>query len=307
MPLTEDPSQAGNLQLVLVTGPSGAGRSTTLHAFEDLGYEAIDNLPISLIPRLISGPAPGGPLVLGVDTRNREFSSAAVTELFAQLKHDPRVQAEILYIDCSADRLLRRFSETRRRHPMAPAESPDRGIALELDLLAPIRAWADALIDTTEMSPHDLRAEIAARFDLGDGARLAVSIHSFSYKRGIPRAADMVFDCRFLQNPYWQDRLRGLDGISPDVSAYVARDPLFDGFFAKVLDLILLLLPAYTEEGKSHLSIALGCTGGQHRSVVVAEKLADALAAAGWRVSKRHRELERKARIDGNNTMGTTA
>ncbi len=307
MPLTGEHPEAGDLRLVLVTGPSGAGRSTALNAFEDLGYEAIDNLPISLIPRLLSRPAPEGPLVLGVDTRNREFSSTGLAELFAQLKHDPRVQAEILYIDCSAPVLLRRFSETRRRHPMAPAESPERGIALELDLLTPIRALADALIDSTEMTPHDLRAEIATQFDRSGGARLAVSIHSFSYKRGIPRGADMVFDCRFLQNPYWQDSLRHLDGTAPGVAAYVARDPLFDEFFAKILDLLLLLLPAYTDEGKSHLSIALGCTGGQHRSVVVAEKLADALAATGWRVSKRHRELERKARIDGTNLMGKTA
>ncbi|WP_212523720.1 RNase adapter RapZ [Actibacterium sp. MT2.3-13A] len=288
-------------RLVLITGPSGAGRSTVLKALEDLGYEVIDNLPLTLVPRLLDGPPLGQPLALGLDPRNRDFSVAALADLAAQLRAAPNVDVEIVFVDCQGDVLLRRFSETRRRHPLAPAESPAEGIARELDLLGPVRALADMLIDTSELTPHELRAEVARWFGTAGAPRLAVSVHSFSYKRGVPRGADMVFDCRFLRNPYWEPALRGLDGQAEEVAAYVAQDARFQPFFDKVLDLALLLLPAYRDEGKSHLSIAFGCTGGQHRSVMVVEKLSNALADAGWRVSKRHRELERR----GPATPGT--
>ncbi|MHC0051858.1 RNase adapter RapZ [Actibacterium sp. D379-3] len=304
---TSGPERAPGHRLVLVTGPSGAGRSTALNALEDLGYEAIDNLPLSLIPRLLDGPPSGPPLALGVDTRNRDFSAEALADLIGQLRADLRAQTEVLYLDCSAEVLLRRFSETRRRHPMAPAESPVEGVARELDLLAPVRALADVLIDTSELTPHNLRAELTQWFGQEDGQRLAVSVHSFSYKRGMPRGVDMVFDCRFLRNPYWEPTLRGLNGLSADVAAYVTADPRFQPFFDKVLDLTQLLLPAYIDEGKSHFSIAFGCTGGQHRSVTMAEKLSDTLAKSGWRVSKRHRELERQAEAGASTQTGKTA
>ena len=164
-----------------------------------------------------------------------------------------------------------------------------------MDLLAPIRVRADVLIDTSELSPHDLKAEIGRWFGQGAGHGLAVSVHSFSYKRGVPRGLDMMFDCRFLMNPHWDARLRPLDGRDAEVAHYVEADPRFDAFFTRTRDLLLLLLPAHVEEGKSHLAIGFGCTGGQHRSVAVAEKMAKALAEAGWQVSKRHRELERRA------------
>jgi len=292
---TGQPTNPPGYRLVLVTGLSGAGRSTALNTLEDLGYEVIDNLPLSLIPRLLDGPLPGPSLALGVDTRNRDFSADALADLISLVRADDRLQAEVLYIDCSADVLVRRFSETRRRHPMAPAESPLDGIMREHDLLAPIRVLADTLVVTSDMTPHDLRAELARSFGQDGGPLLAISIHSFAYKRGMPCSADMVFDCRFLRNPYWQPELRGLDGRSDDVAAYICADPRCEPFFGKVLDLIELLLPAYIDEGKSHLSIAFGCTGGQHRSVTLVEKLGDALAERGWRVSKRHRELERQA------------
>ncbi|NHX27597.1 RNase adaptor protein RapZ, partial [Escherichia coli] len=225
-------------RLVLITGPAGAGRSTALHALEDLGYEAIDNLPLSLIPRLFDGPPHGAALALGVDPRTRDFSAGALADLVGQLRADPRVQSEVLYLDCRPETLQRRFSETRRRHPLAPAESPDAGIARELDLLSPIRQLSDFLIDTSDLTQHDLRAELARLFSIEDGHRLALSVQSFSYKRGIPRAADMVFDCRFLRNPYWQPDLRGLNGLSPAVRDYVCADPRFDGFFDRVRDMI---------------------------------------------------------------------
>jgi UPF0042 nucleotide-binding protein len=287
---------AGN-RIILVTGPSGAGRSTAENILEDLDCEAIDNLPLSLLPRLLDGPTLERPLALGVDVRNRDFSTEAVLEAIEALARDPRVELDVLYLDCSRDVLLRRFSETRRRHPMAPAETPELGIDRELDLLEPIRLRADLLLDTSDLTPHDLRSEITGWFDGGAGQRLAVSVHSFSYKRGMPRGLDMLFDCRFLRNPYWDGTLRPLDGRDPTVAAYVESDARYAAFFGKMLDLSELLLPAYSDEGKAHLSIGFGCTGGQHRSVVLAEKLAAVLADAGWQVSTRHHELERRGRL----------
>jgi UPF0042 nucleotide-binding protein len=243
---------------------------------------------------LLEGPPLGRPIALGLDARNRDFNATALIELIDGLTRDPRVTLEVLYLDCAPGELIRRFSETRRRHPLAPDETPTEGIARENDLLAPIRVRADHLVDTTDLSPHDLKAEISRWFDAHAGSRLAVSVQSFSYKRGVPRGVDMIFDCRFLANPHWDAALRPLDGRDPAVAAFVRADPRFDEFFHRLRDLLLMLLPAHLEEGKAHLSIGFGCTGGQHRSVAVAEMLGAALAEAGWPVSKRHRELERK-------------
>ena len=290
------PSTPAANRLILVTGPSGAGRSSAIRALEDMGYEAIDNLPLSLLPRLLDGPAPEKPLALGIDARNRDFSTNALIEVIDGISGQGTATMQVLYLDCSAEVLLRRFSETRRRHPLAPAESPDIGIAREFDLLVPIRARADILIDTSEMAPRDLRAELELWFVPQPGSGLSVSVQSFSYKRGLPRGLDMVLDCRFLRNPYWEEGLRALDGRAGEVAAYIREDPRFAPFRAKVLDLAELLLPAYEAEGKAYLSIGFGCTGGQHRSVAMAETLAKALAEGGWQVSIRHRELERRAR-----------
>ncbi len=280
------------MQVVLVTGPSGAGRSTAINVLEDLGYESIDNLPLRLLPRLLDGDGPNRPLALGVDTRNRDFSTAALLDLIDQLAGRADAELAVLFLDCRRDVLLRRFSETRRRHPLAPAESPEMGVERDLDLMAPVRELADLLIDTSDLNVHQLRAEIEGWFAPGETGQLAVSVQSFSYKRGLPRGIDMVFDCRFLSNPYWHPPLRPLDGRDARVCAHVREDTRFAPFFDRVLDLTRLLLPAYEEEGKSHLSIAFGCTGGQHRSVVLAETLAKALAEEGQQVSIRHRELK---------------
>ncbi len=284
-----------SIRLVLVTGPSGAGRSSAIRALEDMGYEAIDNLPLSLLPRLLDGPAPDKPLALGIDTRNRDFSTNALIETIDGMSGIAPVPMQVLYLDCSADVLLRRFSETRRRHPLAAAEAPDIGIAREFDLLVPIRARADILIDTSEMAPRDLRTELELWFKPEPDSGLSVSVQSFSYKRGLPRGLDIVLDCRFLRNPYWEESLRALDGRSEDVANYIRHDTRFEPFRQKVQDLTELLLPAYQAEGKAYLSIGFGCTGGQHRSVAMAETLAKALAEGGWQVSIRHRELERRA------------
>jgi UPF0042 nucleotide-binding protein len=292
---TDTAAKSAEHALLLVTGPSGAGRSTAIHALEDLGYEVIDNLPLSLVPRLIDGPPHARPLALGLDVRNRDFNATALIELIDSLTRDPRVDPEVLYLDCSAEELSRRYSQTRRRHPLAPAETASEGIEREADLLKPVRVRADLLIDTTEMSPHDLKAEIGKWFGRATPARLAVSLQSFSYKRGVPRGVDTIFDVRFLKNPYWSPALRDRDGRDPAVAAHIAEDPRFADFFHKLTDLILLLLPAHVAEGKSHLTIGFGCTGGQHRSVAVAEKLGNVLSEAGWVVALRHRELERRA------------
>lgn len=281
-------------RVVLVTGPSGAGRSTAIRALEDLGFEVIDNLPLSLVPRLLDGLTRPTPVALGLDTRNRDFSAATVIDLIDRLTRDPAYACEVLFLDCGTERLEARYNETRRRHPLSGEGTPGDAIRIEQGLLTTIRSRADVLIDTTDLSPHDLRAEIGRFFDAREGAGLTLSVQSFSYKRGTPRGIDMMFDCRFLANPHWVDTLRPFDGRDPQVRSFVMSDPRYAEFFERVRDLILFALPAQVEEGKSHLAIGFGCTGGQHRSVTITENIADALAQAGWPVSKRHRELERR-------------
>lgn len=280
-------------RMVMVTGPSGAGRSLTINALEDLGFEAIDNLPLSLIPRLLEGPPLPRPLALGVDVRNRDFSADALIELVDRYHRAPGIDAELLYLDCDTDTLVRRYSETRRRHPLSPDDTPLTGILHEKALLVSVRERADVLIDTSQLTPHQLRAEVARWFAPQTGLPMVLSIQSFSYKRGIPRGVDMVFDCRFLANPHWHPDLRDRDGRDPEVVAHIEADPRFAPFFERVHDLVRSLLEAYVDEGKASLTIAFGCTGGRHRSVALAEGLAKMLAQDGWRVSKRHRELER--------------
>ncbi|EPX82239.1 RNase adapter RapZ [Salipiger mucosus] len=301
---------SGNQRVILVTGPSGAGRSTAINALEDLGYEAIDNIPLHLIPRLLEAESVPRPLALGVDIRNRDFSVGALLDLQREMTAHPGIAAQLLYLDCAPAVLARRFSETRRRHPMAPDDSYSEGIAMELELLEEARTAADILLDTSELSPHDLRAQIEGWFGDATGQQLAVSLHSFSYKRGLPLGVDMVFDCRFLDNPHWEPSLRGLTGLDAPVAEYVAADARFAPFVEKLTDLALFVLPACVAEGKAHLSFGLGCTGGQHRSVAVAETLARALADHGWQVSIRHRELERRglaARERGGTGEGAQA
>ncbi len=282
-------------RIVLVTGPSGAGRSTAIHVLEDLGFEAIDNLPMGLLTRLLDGPESDRPMALGIDARNRDFSTIGFIELVAKLSRMEQVDLTTLYLDCSDDVLLRRFSETRRRHPVARDSSPESGVRQEKELLAPICEIADTLIDSTALNVHQLRDEVERWFAPQGGRHLAVSIESFSYKRGLPRGLDMVFDCRFLANPYWRPELRAADGRNPDVASYVQSDMNYGPFFDKVVDLLRLLLPAFRAEGKAHLSVAFGCTGGQHRSVAMAEAVAKALAEESQQVAIRHREMERRS------------
>lgn len=280
--------------VVLVTGPSGAGRSTAINAFEDLGFETIDNMPLSLFPAFFNGQPLDRDMALGIDVRTRDFSVGGVFETRDLIAGNEAYEPSLLFLDCSTETLLRRFSETRRRHPMARDDAPMAGIRRELDLLGHLRNRADVLIDTSRMTPHALKAEIGRLFGTPDAPGLAVSVQSFSYKRGIPRGIDMVLDCRFLTNPYWDAALRDCTGLDSEVQEFVAADPRYDPFFTRLKDMMLMLLPAYREEGKAHFSIGLGCSGGQHRSVAVAEALRTALEQEGWRVSVRHREMERR-------------
>ncbi|CUH39204.1 glmZ(sRNA)-inactivating NTPase [Jannaschia seosinensis] len=281
------------IDLILVTGPSGAGRTTAIHVLEDAGYEVIDNLPLSLTTRLLE-PGMDRPLALGIDVRNRDFSVDALLSLAARLRADPSIAARLLYLDCSREVLISRFSETRRRHPMAPSEDAEIGVMRELELISSVADQADVVIDTTALTVHDLKDEILRWFGR-DGRNLAVSVQSFSYKRGVPRGLDMVIDVRFLTNPHWVPHLRNGTGHDPAVRDHVTSDIRFPEFFTRMRELLILLLPAYRAEGRAHFAVGFGCTGGRHRSVAVTEMLADALAERGWQVSKRHRELDRRA------------
>lgn len=288
------PPNAPRNRIVLVTGPSGAGRATAIKVLEDAGFEAIDNIPLRMIPRLFDGEPPERPVALGIDVRNRDFSMERLLELHESLIADPNRAATLLYLDCRPDVLLRRYSETRRRHPLTPEDSPDEGIMREIALLNPIEARADIVIDTSDLSPHDLKAELHQWFTDSSDQKLSVSLQSFSYKRGLPPGVDMVFDCRFLANPHWEPPLRDKTGLDPEVRDFVSRDPRLAVFLTHICDMLAFLLPEIEAEGKTHLSVGIGCTGGQHRSVVVTERVAAGLAEDGWRVSIGHKELARR-------------
>lgn len=284
--------------VVFVTGPSGAGRSTAIHALEDLGFETIDNLPLSLLPRLLEGAPPERPLALCIDPRTRDFDANDLIAAHQKLESDEAYITDLVFIDCEPATLQRRYSETRRRHPLAPDADPADGIAMEREMLAPLRGGANVLIDTTDLTPHQTRAEVGRVFAQERALRMAIQITSFSYRRGLPIGADLVFDCRFLRNPHWDPALRAKDGRSAEVQSYVAADDRFETFTAQVDAMLDLLLPAFKEEGKSHLTVAFGCTGGRHRSVTLAEITSTRLAEGGWQVSKRHRDVDRDAAKD---------
>lgn len=281
-------------RVVLVTGPSGAGRATAINALEDFGFEAIDNIPLSLVPRLIDAPHPAAhPIALGIDARNRDFSALALTQLYDRFADQRGLTVQLLYLDCATDVLERRYSETRRRHPMAPEGTPREGILAEKAIMQDLRTIADIVIDTTQLTIHDLRDTMAPWFMTKGAQRIALSVQSFSYKRGLPQGLDMAFDCRFLNNPHWDPALRGGTGLDTEVSDYVAADPRFAPFIDHVLGLLRFVIPEAETEGKSHLSVGFGCTGGRHRSVAIAEYVARDLKDDGWAITARHRELER--------------
>ncbi|WP_244439564.1 RNase adapter RapZ [Azospirillum baldaniorum] len=283
-------------QLVLVTGMSGAGMSVALKALEDLGYEAVDNLRLSLVPALLEQADPRKrPLALVIDSRTRDFSAHAMLEEVEALKAHAGLEVRLVFLDCGDETLQRRFTETRRRHPLAIDRPVPDGIQLERTMLLPLKQQADVTIDTTQLSIHDLRRILAGNFQIDSQTALQVFVTSFSFRMGLPREADLVFDVRFLTNPHYDPDLRPLTGLDPRVAARVEGDPDFAEFFRHLTDLLQPLLPRYNQEGKSYLTIAVGCTGGKHRSVFVAERLAAWLGGLGLKVGISHRELDRQA------------
>lgn len=290
-PAATEPAPPAQTPVLLVTGLSGAGKSTALKILEDLGFEAVDNLPLSLLAPLVAAPADRR-VAIGIDTRTRAFSPGTLLSIVAEQSARGR-PIRILFLDCAGNELVRRFSETRRRHPLAADRPAGDGIALERELLAELRRVADIVIDTSDMGPHDLRRAIASRFSSASARTLTLTILSFGYARGVPRDADLVFDMRFLANPHWDPVLRPLTGCDPAVQAHVAADPLYASAFERMLGLLTLLLPGYAREGRAYLTVAFGCTGGRHRSVAVAEAMASALADAGWCNAVVHRDRTR--------------
>jgi RNase adapter protein RapZ len=290
--MSETPSPRRHL--LYVTGMSGAGMSTMLRALEDIGYEAVDNLRPTLIPNLLTQQTVANkPLAIGIDCRNSEFNSAALLQQIEMLRTQPDVEPLLIFLECGDDALLRRFSETRRRHPLAIDRPVIDGIQQERGILAPLRAHADHVIDTSLFSLHDLRRLAAGQFRLRAQAELIISVTSFSFRQGVPREADLVFDVRFLANPHWDAPLRPLTGLDLAVGDYISADAALEPFLNGLFAWLLPLLPRYSQEGKSYLTIAIGCTGGKHRSVFVAEKIAASIAAGGFITTTHHRDLER--------------
>lgn len=283
------------LPVVLVTGLSGAGHTTALKILEDLGYEAVDNLPLTLMDGLAGGKL-ARPLAVGVDSRTRDFSAQALSEKLERLRHDAALDVKLLFLDCSDEVLRRRFTETRRRHPLALDRPVADGIRQERELLAPLRELADLMVDSTELAIGDLRHLLQGHFRL-QPAHAAITVMSFSYRHGLPREADLVFDVRFLANPHYRDELRPLTGKDGKVARFIEADPAWAPFLDNLRNLLLPLLPRFEREGKSYLTLVVGCTGGRHRSVFAAERLAQWLRAQGHHVSLRHRDLDRGAGV----------
>lgn len=280
-------------RLVLVTGMSGAGRSTALRILEDEGYEAIDNLPLNLLEGVVGAVGLKRPIAVGVDIRTRDFAVGPVLERLDALTADPRFAATLLFVDCEDEVLGRRFTETRRRHPLAQDRPVADGIVAERRLLAPLRERADLMIDSSNLTPADFRTWLLGHVGLDSAGGMAVFVTSFSFRQGLPREADLVFDVRFLANPHYDPELRPLSGRDAAVADYIGRDPGFGPFLDHLTQMLRPLLPRYEREGKSYLTIAIGCTGGRHRSVFLAERLAAWLGAQGRSVHLDHRDIAR--------------
>jgi UPF0042 nucleotide-binding protein len=287
-------------RILLVTGLSGAGKSTALKTFEDLGWEVVDNLPLRLLDRLLDTPTPGSggdgerPLAFGIDSRTRDFDPGRILRKIEGLREREGQRADLLFLDCAAPELERRFSETRRRHPLALDRPVADGILREHDLLEPLRASADIVIDTTDTTTNGLQQAIRSRFGDGVGDAPTLTIQSFGFARGVPRNADLVFDMRFLRNPHWDDTLRPMSGLDAPVGAFVREDSAFAEAVERIDGLLNLLLPRYHAEGKSYVTVAFGCTGGRHRSVHVAEEIAKRLRSGGFSPTISHRDLVTK-------------
>ncbi len=302
-------------RVVLVSGLSGAGKSSVLRELEDLGYEAVDNPPLAMLEDMVTRSA--RKLAIGVDARTSGFDAQLVLQALDRLRANPALRPELLFVRADETTLLRRYTETRRRHPLAQQGRVAEAISRETQLTAPLRDGADMVIETSELPLASLRRLINRHFGADSGAedsRLVVSLISFAYKFGLPPEADLVFDARFLRNPHYDPILQPRTGLDADVGAYVEADPDCATFFAKMADLTDMLLPRFVHEGKKYATITIGCSGGRHRSVYLVEKLARHLAdriarqgasgdaGTGWRLLVTHRELAREGLEAGRST-----
>ena len=288
--------------LVLVTGLSGAGKASILRALEDVGYEAVDNPPLTLVETLVSRGDRA--LAIGLDARSHGFEAQQVLATVDRLRELPNLRTELVFATAEPAVLLRRYTETRRRHPLAPDGQVIDGVEREVKLTLPLRDAADLVVDTSELPLPRLRRLVEERFGLLCGpsvSLMTVTLVSFAFPAGLPREADMVFDARFLRNPHYDPILRSRTGFDAEVAAYVEADPDYEVFFASILGMLQLVLPRFVQEGKKYATIAVGCTGGRHRSVCTVERLAPILAglAAGgrertWQVTTLHRELVKR-------------
>jgi UPF0042 nucleotide-binding protein len=282
--------------LLLVTGLSGAGKSTALGVLEDLEWETIDNFPVRLLKRLISksdqtSEDQRGPIAIGFDSRTRGFVPSDIIGLLRKLTERDDLSVSFMFLDCADSELERRYNETRRRHPMTQGRSLLEGIGAERELLEPLRRWADIVIDTSQLSTNDLQNHVRDLFGKDDSGAMTLTVSSFGFARGMPPLADLVFDMRFLDNPHWVEELRDLTGRDPAVGAHIEQDTAFAPVFTQIRELLLTLLPRYRAQGKAYVHVAFGCTGGKHRSVFTAERMARDLREAGFSPTVRHRNL----------------
>jgi UPF0042 nucleotide-binding protein len=292
-------TQSHPKSILLLSGLSGAGKTTALKTLEDMGWEVVDNLPLVLLDRLLDTPLPAGhagaddrPLALGIDARTRGFDANAIVQRIKALRDNHDHDVETLFLDCSGTELERRFAETRRRHPLALDRPAADGIARERELTEPLRRWATQVIDTTSFSSNALQQAIRDRFSRERLSDPVLTILSFGFSRGMPRNADLMFDMRFLRNPHWDDTLRAKTGQDADVAAYIQSDPAYEEAVGKIEELLKIVLPRYAEAGKAYITVAFGCTGGRHRSVHVAERVARYLQDAGFSPTVSHRNME---------------
>ncbi|MEO6255395.1 MAG: RNase adapter RapZ [Sphingomicrobium sp.] len=269
---------------------SGAGKSTVLDALEDMGWDCVENLPATMLKDYVEQGLGAGraiPVAVGMDVRSRGFDPAALPQIVRSIAG---VSPEILYLDCSGSELIRRYDETRRRHPLAPDRPAEDGIARERTFTAPLRSTAESVLDTTDLTPAELRDELRRRFG-GDADQPVLTIASFGFARGVSRTADLVFDLRFLANPHWVDELRPLTGEDAAVRAYIETDAAWAPAMARIEALLIDWIPRYWAAGKTYLTVAFGCTGGRHRSVAAAIEMAERLRGAGFSPNIRHRDL----------------
>ena len=283
-----------DIRLVVLSGPSGSGKSTAINALEDSGYFCVDNLPVSLLPKfmeLLEQSSEITRVAVVVDVREREFLKG-FTRVFRGLK-EAGYNAELLYLEAADEAIVRRFSETRRRHPLAGEESPLEGVIKERGLLVEVKSHADRVVDTTDFNVHQLR-EVITRYYTGPVTReMTLNFMSFGFRYGAPAEADIVMDIRFLPNPYFVESLKGLDGTDASVVDFVLSNSETKEFLIRFRDFLSYLVPLYCKEGKSYLTIAIGCTGGRHRSVVVTDVLASELDLSGVVVGRRHRDMKK--------------